>query len=144
MTEMKRSFAAQVIDGAVAALKAQWPDIPIYTEFVEQGLQENAFSLRCIDAAVKRSVGARWHARCSLRIYYFPPEDAPWAAMAEALEGLHTALELIHCESGAARGSNMEAHVEDDVAVFAVDYGAFLIRRAEETDMESLDFRIEA
>ena len=56
MTEMKRSFAAQVIDGAVAALKTQWPDVPIYTEFVEQGLQENAFSLRCIDAAVKRSV----------------------------------------------------------------------------------------
>ena len=142
MTELKGAFAAQVIDAAAAAIAAAWPQIPVYDEAIPQNLQEPCFSLRCIDAAQLRFRGERWKARCSLRIYFFPPAERPWRATAEALEGLNTALETIACKSGDARGSNMQAHVEDDVGVFTVDYEAFLIRRAETEGMEELDFRI--
>lgn len=141
MTEMKRSFAAQVIDAATAAIAAAWPEIPVYTEAVEQGLQEPSFSLRCIDASDRRVLGLRRRAKCSLRIYFFPPEQSPWQATADALEGLHRALETISCESGSVHGSNMNAHVEDDVGVFTVDYDTFLIVKTDEEGMETLEIK---
>lgn len=142
MTELKGAFAAQVIDAATAAIAAAWPEIPVYDEAIPQNLQEPSFSLRCIDAAQLRFMGERWRAKCSLRIYFFPPAERPWRATAEALEGLSTALEIIECKSGSVRGGNMQAHVEDDVGVFTVDYEAFLIRRADMEAMEEIDFKI--
>ena len=142
MTELKGAFAAQVIDAAAAVIAAVWPEFPVYDEAIPQNLQEPCFSLRCIDAVQLRFMGERWRAKCSLRIYFFPPAEKPWRATAEALEGLSTALELINCASGAVRGGNMQAHVEDGVGVFTVDYEAFLLRMAATEDMEELDFKI--
>lgn len=136
----------EVIDGVVAAIRAEWPDVPIYTGEVAQGLEEPCFSVRCIRPRQKQVVGRRYFKSHRLRIYYFPnPGYEAWREIQAVYERLFSVLELISCGGDMIRGTDMDTHIEDDVGIFMVNYDFFVHRTPEdEAEMEELEQMISA
>lgn len=135
----------EVIDGVVAAIKQAYPDWPVYTDAVSQGMKQPAFSVRCIRPSQSQVVGDRYFKRHLIRIYFFPmPGNGAWQQINSVFETLLSALELINCGGDLIRGTEMEPHIEDDVGVFMIHYNFFVHRAtADENSMENFDQNIQ-
>lgn len=95
----------------------------IYTEDVEQSLDEPCFFIFSLKPSSKQLVGNRYERKYSFDIHYFPKDEENYNnEINEVTERLFTALEYISIDSGLIRGTNMNPETVDNVLHFFIDF----------------------
>ena len=130
----------RIIDGICLALSSNFGDNrEIYTEEVEQGLEDGSFVIVCLNPTNSRFFGNRYFRTNQFSIHYFPKSDEPKSECHDILEDLYDALELIEVDGDLLRGTNMSSEMDDDVLHFFVNYDFFTIHKTDEIFMEDID-----
>ena len=131
----------KIIDGICLALSSNFgDDREIYTESVEQGLEDGSFAIVCLNPTNSRFLGNRYHNTNQFCIHYFPKTDEPRSECIDILEDLYDVLELIEVDGDLVRGTNMSCEMDESVLHFFVNYDFFTIHETDETYMEHLDY----
>lgn len=121
-------------------LNADDEEYTIYTEDVEQGLEEPCFFIFSLKSSSRQLVGNRYERKYPFDIHYFPKSEDSNNEINEVTERLFTALEYISIDSGLIRGTNMNAEIVDNVLHFFVDFN-MIVRKEIPKDpyMEELE-----
>lgn len=128
-----------LISGIVAALRGEFGDeIPIYTDLVYQGMTEPAFSVQIVKPVLEQYRGMRYLRRNLAAVYYFPKERGDYYETNSVIERMFPALEYISINGVLTRGTKPDAHVEDDVVVYTLNYDFFVWKTENEEVMEVL------
>lgn len=117
-----------LLDGVVAALAAEFPGIPVFDERVEQGIVEPSFTVRCVRPKQDLFRDVRYARDDLIEVVYFPPAAGEARHdINEVMDALYLALELITADGDPVRGSQMQAHVDEEnrAGVFTVNYRYF-------------------
>lgn len=118
-----------IIDAVCVRLDGAFGDgYRIYTEHVEQGLQEPCFFVSCINPRNKPMVGNRYLRSNLFCIQFIPTDEEPKAQCNAVLERLYDALGLIDVE-GLVMGTGMHGEIVGGVLSFFVNYD-FFVRKA--------------
>lgn len=126
-----------VTDAIVQALHREFgDDYEIYTENVEQGLQEPCFLIETIETSGGQYRGIRHKRELSFCIHYFPASQEPEEECNGMADQLIDLLEIIPFGDGKIRGSGMKGKAEGGVLNFLIDYDRFTIRPSGEEKME--------
>lgn len=94
----------------------------IYTENVEQGLEEPCFFIFSLKPINKQLVGNRYERTYSFDIHYFSKSEDSNNEINEVTERLFTALEYITVDNNLVRGTNMNAETVDNVLHFFINF----------------------
>ena len=137
----------KIIDAISNALGDEFGDgFEIYTESVEQGLQEPCFSIVCINPTNKLFLGneskKRYYRQNQFCIHYFPPEvEDKNQDIWSVVERLYSCLDTIEVESDEPdqRGTQMHSEVSDGVLNFFVNYDMYVYVSTEADEMENLE-----
>ena len=130
----------KIIDGICLALSSKFgEDREVYTEAVNQGLEDGSFSVVCLNPTNTQFLGNRYFRTNQFCIHYFPKTNEPKSECLEVLEDLHDALEIIDVDGDLIRGTNMTNEMDDGVLHFFVNYDFFTIRKTDEAPMEHLE-----
>lgn len=130
-----------IIDGIIASLRTEYDtSYRIYTESVEQGLQEPCFSVLCLKPSGNRELNDRFKRFFPFMITYFPESDEPIAecnAVCEVLLGLlndiRTDIGVVHA-SGTPSGEVIDGNLQ-----FNIQYDVFaMLQRENEEKMAEL------
>ena len=120
-----------LLDAITHSLATAFPDIPIYTERVLQGMSLPCFSVTTIEASWDTLIGNRYLTWWHMEIRFFPYEDGS----ASAYENLHDialqlygVLEEICYEEDYYFGQRLNHRIADNVLQFMVTY-PFLLKR---------------
>lgn len=126
----------EVVDGVIAAICNEFPDIPVYDEQVEQALSQPSFFVRSIAPRQRLFLNRRYLRTEMVEVTYFPPDDGRKRNVNDVFEKLFSSLEIIQVGQDMLRGTEMEPHVDDEsgVAVFTVNYRYFVTRPRDETE----------
>lgn len=132
----------RIIDGIVDAVTSEFGDAyEVYTESVEQGLQEPCFSVLCLNPTIEQFLGKRYFRTNQFVIHYFPSSYEKRSECNAVLERLFGAMEIITVDGDQVRGTKMNGEVVDNVLSFFVNYDMFVYKEAEEeTAMGSVDY----
>ena len=110
----------------------------IYTESVEQGLQEPCFLVRCVSPAKSVHLGRCYKRTNQFVIQYIPSTSNVNEECAAVLERLFECLEDVTLHDKPVHGAEMNGEVTDGILNFKVDYDGFVLRTTDETRMEHL------
>lgn len=131
-----------IIDGIIAAIRTEYDkSFRIYTESIEQGLEEPCFSILCLNGSDKKNAGVRHNRTYSFIVRYFPSSDEPIAECLAVMESLYDLLCIIDVGTSRLRGTGMDGTIADGVLQFEVTYAAFLLATKVETSMEELEVK---
>lgn len=131
----------KIIDGICLALSSNFgDDREIYTEDIEQGLEDGSFAIVCLNPTNSRFMGNRYFGSNPFCIHYFPKTNEPRSECIDILEDLYDVLELIEVDGDLVRGTNMSCEMDGNVLHFFVNYDLFTIHKTDETFMEDYDF----
>jgi hypothetical protein len=131
----------KIIDGIIDALTTEFGDgYEVYTENIEQGLEEPCFSIRCLKPTNEHFFGEKYFRTNQFCIHYFPESaDTQYECFA-VLERLFKAMEYIIVDDDLTRGTEMKSEWNGDVLHFFVNYDMFVnVVEVEENFMESLE-----
>ena len=130
---------SDIVNGISIKLNSVFGDgYEIYTENVEQGLQEPCFFIKSLPVVNKPLLGTRKQRTYSFDIAYFPTEGNE--EMMKVSEQLLDELEYITLLNGdVLRGINLETEIVDDVLHASVNYVVFLNDYTKDESMESYD-----
>ena len=130
----------KIINGICLALSSNFgEEREIYTESVEQGVEDGSFFVLCLNPTNSRFLGERYYRTNQFCIHYFPQTNEPNAECLEVLEELYDTLELIDVEGDLVRGTQMSSELTDGVLQFFVNYDFFTISESDDTFMEEID-----
>jgi hypothetical protein len=129
----------KIIDGICLALSSKFGEREIYTEAVNQGLEDGSFSIVCLNPTNAQFLGNRYFRTNQFCIHYFPKTNEPKSECLEVLEGLYEALETIGFDGDLIRGTNMTSEMDEGVLHFFVNYDFFTIHKMDEPFMEHFD-----
>lgn len=130
----------KLIDGICLALSYCFGDErEIYTEAVEQGLEDGSFLIVCLNPTNSRFMGERYYRTNQFCIHYFPETKEPNSECLDVLEDLYDALETIEVEGDLVRGTNMTSEMDEGVLHFFVNYNFFTISERDKTLMEEFE-----
>lgn len=116
----------------------------IYTDNVEQGLQEPCFFVSFLEPSEKQMIGKRYFRDTGLVIQLLPGEVSQLSRVFhEAMERLLDGLEYITLSDGSnVRGTGCKSRVEDGVLTFFVNYNMFVYKPGDrEEPMEDLEVK---
>jgi len=117
----------KIIDGISVALNAEFGDTyEIYTESIEQGLQEPCFSIVCLNPTMNQFLGNRYFRTNQFCIHYFPTSEDKNMQCNEVRERLFNCLEIINVDGDPVRGTKIETDFTDDVLNFFINYDMFV------------------
>ena len=130
----------KIIDGISVAINSEFGDpYEIYTESIEQGLNEPCFSILCLNPTINQVLGTRYFRRNQFCIHYFPSSDEKQSECHAVIEKLISALEIIMVGSDQCRGTGMHGEVVDNVLSFFVNYDMYVYKKeAAEPNMAEL------
>lgn len=116
----------KIITGISQALDGEFnlenEEYIIYTEDVEQGLEEPCFFIFSLKPSSKQLTGNRYDRKYPFDIHYFPKSEDSNNEINEVTERLFTALEYISIDSGLIRGTSMNAEIVDNVLHFFINF----------------------
>lgn len=122
----------KIITGISQALDAEFnsenEEYTIYTEDVEQGLDEPCFFIFSLKPSNKQLLGNRYKREYPFDIHYFPKSEDSNNEINEVTERLFTALEYISIDSGLIRGTSMNAEIVDNVLHFFINFNMIVIK----------------
>jgi hypothetical protein len=132
-----------IIDAISMSVDAEFNTTPgtyqIYTESIEQGLEEPCFSIMCLNPTSELYLGKKYFRTNQFNIQYFPSTDEPRNECNDVLEKLYDCLETITVMGDLTRGSKMNGEIVDGVLNFFVNYDMFVYKVVAATDgMESM------
>ena len=129
-----------ILKGITDAIYSEFGDgYEIYTERVEQGLQEPCFFVILLNPTNRVFLSNRRRLTNLFSIQYFPSTNTPKIECAEVFERLVPVLDCITVGDDLVNGSNMEV-VIDDVMTITVNYDLFTINKETvEDQMESFE-----
>ena len=132
----------KIIDGISVAINAEFgDDYEIYTESVEQGLNEPCFSILCLNPTNEQFLGRRYFRKNQFCIHYFPKGEEKNKEINEVRERLFECLELVTVDGDLCRGTNMSSETSDGVLSFFFFFFMFMYKMQEGTPtMESYDY----
>ena len=122
------------------SLNAEFGDAyTIYTESVEQGLNEPCFFLFCINPANRIFLGKRYFRENQFCIQYLPADrDREKEECNAVAERLFLCLEYITVTGDLVRGTKMKYEVVDGALNFFVNYDLFIYKEAASDAMEEI------
>ncbi len=131
-----------IVNGISAKLNSIFGDnYDIYTENIEQGLEEPCFFIKPLKVINKPLLGKRKQRTYPFDIAYFPEEGNE--EMMEVSEKVLGGLEHITLLDGAIlHGSSLEAEIVDDVLHVSVSYIVFLNDISSDDPMETLESKL--
>ena len=137
-----------IIDAICLAIHNEFGnDYEIYTESVEQGLEEPCFFVLCLNPTKEKFLGNRYFRTNQFCIHYFPQSNDKRTECLEILERLFDALEIIEVDGDSIRGTNMKSEMDEGVLHFFVNYDFFMIHKSTDEDdgvrMEHFDHNLD-
>ncbi|CCL55970.1 phage tail terminator family protein [Clostridioides difficile] len=118
-----------IIDGISVKLdKSFGESYTIYSEDVEQGINEPCFFIVPINSSKVSYPNARELKKNSFDVHYFPKSNDKSFEINEVAEMLLEELEYINVNEDLVRGTNMNYEIIDNVLHFFVDYNYFTIK----------------
>lgn len=130
----------KIIDGIVQALIAEFGEgYEVYTENVEQGLQEPCFIIKCVAPSIKQALNRRYKLNDIFCIHFFPSSEDVQNECLDVQMRLYECLEYIYHENDLIRGNQMHGEIIDGVLNFFVNYDFYVIKTKEDTAMETLE-----
>lgn len=119
-----------IIESISISLNAEFgDDYTIYTESVEQGLNEPCFFLSCINPTHRLFLGNRYFRENQFCIQYFPTvKDRAKEECSTIAERLFLCLECICVAGDWVRGTKMRYEVVDGVLNFFINYDLFVYK----------------
>lgn len=132
----------KIIDGVSVAINSEFDDsYEIYTESVEQGLEEPCFSILCLNPNIQQFLGRRYFRTNQFCIHYFPSSSEPRSECHAVMERLMNCLEIITVDGDFTRGTAMSGEIVDGVLSFFVNYDMFVRKEViTEPTMQNLDY----
>lgn len=116
-------------------------DYEIYSENVEQGLNEPCFFIKPLKASNKPFLGKRKQRTYPFDIAYFPKEGNE--EMMQASDKMLDCLEYITLVNGdVLRGSSLESEIVDGVLHVSVKYNVFLNDISRDEPMETVESKL--
>jgi hypothetical protein len=129
----------EVIDGIIGALADEFPDVPVYTDPVKQGLKYPCFLVQNLSAGFTPLLGRRFMWSGLFSVQYRPQSKTDgYEESYGAGERAAIALEYITCDGRLVRGVDRSVEPRDGVAVVVVTYRMFLRYAVEKPIMEEL------
>lgn len=127
-----------LIDAVSNALYANFEQVDIMSEGIEQGFEAPTFYIHLVDASEKRLLGDRAIRNVSLDVHYFPmSENEPKAEINVIASKLYGVLRRIDLLDGTSiNGLNLHHEIEDDVLHFFVEYKPIVYYVGEKPDMQ--------
>lgn len=114
-------------------------DYTIYTESIEQGLQEPCFFVFCINPTNQLFLGKRYFRENGFCLQYFPKDENQAKQEGNAVaERLYSCLEYISVSGKLLRGTKMKYQIVDGVLNFFVNYDFFIYKTVDLNIMEKL------
>lgn len=132
----------KIIDGISEALNAEFGDeFDIYTENVEQGLNEPCFSIVLIKPSVNQFLGRRYYRTHLFCVHYFPKStNETKSECFRVEERLMNCLEYIIVDGDSIRGTNMFSEMSDGVLLFMIEFNMFINKeKIAEPAMENIE-----
>ena len=124
----------EIIDGISEAIFTEFSDgYDIYTESIEQGLEEPCFSILCLNPTNDLFLGKRYKRTNQFMIQFFPASDEKNKECNAVMERLCDCLETITVRNDITRGTKMSGETVDGVLNFQVNFDMFVYK------VESLD-----
>ena len=116
-----------VIDGVIAALKAEFPGVKCYDEQVQQNMKTPCFVIRCINQSDEQVLGNCYYREHLVSVQYLP-ENAKNANAACYIvqDVLYQVLEYIAVDGDLQRGTGKKGTVTDGVLTFLVNFNMFI------------------
>lgn len=132
----------KIIDAISIALNTEFGDgYEIYTEGVEQGLQEPCFSILCLNPTIEQFLGNKYYRTNQFSIQYFPSTIEKNAECFSVHERLSNCLEYVTIDGNSSRGTKMNGQIVDGVLNFFVNYDMFIYKVVpSEDEMETIEF----
>lgn len=123
-----------IVSGVTKAIYDAYGDgCRIYTENVEQGLQEPCFFVALTSCDQTRIVGNRYQKNIAVCVHYFPKGKAKKREMQDAAGVLYYVLERIALSDGTMiNGFWLHDEMADDVLHFFVTYRPIVMYQTEE------------
>ena len=110
-------------------------DYTIYTESIEQGLEEPCFFIVLLTSRQSQVVGKRYFREQPFDIHYFPSTKDANMEMHDVVDRLNDALEYITTISGdLLRGTSINHEIVDGVLHFFVNYNFHVYKVTDPTD----------
>lgn len=135
----------RIIDAISISINAEFGDgYEIYTESLEQGLNEPCFSIFCLNPTNELYRGKRYYRTNQFCIQYFPKPDEPKAECNAVMERLYDCLELITVDNELTRGKRMKGEIVDGVLSFFINYDMFVYKVENQDVMEELEVSTKA
>lgn len=131
----------KIIDGISEALNTEFGDeYDIYTEDIEQGLNEPCFSIVLLKPSVNQFLGKRYYRTHLFCVHYFPKStNESKLECFKIEERLMNCLEYITVDGDSIRGKNMFGEISDGVLAFMIEYNMFVNKeQVVEPAMETL------
>ena len=123
----------KIIDGISVRINAVFGDsYEIYTENVEQGLNEPCFSVLCINPTIEQFLGKRYFRTNQFCVHYFPKTNEKQYESFAVVERLQNALEYITVDGDTVRGTQMHSEVIDGILSFFINYDMFVYKAKED------------
>lgn len=128
----------RIIDAVTRKLDELFQDSGyiIYTDEVEQNLQEPCFFVSFLKPSEKQQIGTRYYRETGLVIQFFPGKtDQPSRVLRETAEILEDGLEYVLMPDGKPiRGTGREWQISDGILSFFVNYNFFVYKPGKETE----------
>lgn len=135
----------RIIDAISISINTEFGDgYEIYTESLEQGLNEPCFSIFCLNPTNELYRGKRYYRTNQFCIQYFPKPDEPKAECNAVMERLYDCLELITVDNELTRGKRMKGEIVDGVLSFFINYDMFVYKVENQDVMEELEVSTKA
>ena len=130
----------KIIDGISVAINSEFGDShEVYTEDIEQGLEEPCFSILCLNPTINQVLRKRYFRTNQFCIHYFPSSSEKRSECHAVAERLMNTLETITVDGDLCRGTDMHSEVTDGVLSFFVNYDMYVYKKqVVESTMETV------
>lgn len=134
-----------LIDAIAEALFQQFGSgYEIYTEKVEQGLQEPCFMIRCVSPTKNLYLGTVYKRTNQFVIQYIPSTTDAYEECVSVMEKLFDCLENVTLSGKPIHGMDLNGEITDGILNFKVNYDGFVLKEQDEIDMETIEVLTEA
>ena len=139
----------KILDAIAEALFQKFgSNYEIYTEKVEQGLDGNCFTIRCLNPMLKCDLKQRFKENLLFSVQYFPTSTTDNTIIqecTEVLEKLFDTLPDIKVDGKVIHADQLQGQITDDVLTFTVTYNLFVLKIIDPAvDMGDLTVKSEA
>ena len=119
-------------------------DYEIYTNKVEQGLEEPCFMIRLLNPTKNLHLGRCYKRTNQFSIQYIPSTSEAQEECISVMERLFECLENVILHGKPVHGTELHGEIIDGIITFIVNYDGFVLKKEEQNNMEDLEILTEA